>query len=172
MISVDVCEKDMFGILLCSCENWKYVVIIMHNLFIMCDEVTESYNKETKTIPTNFNEKKATFKMQYFYLSLAFLLITVALLITVSIYCYLIKYQAIQEHLLRFQVTNNEFKQVLYWLYKSKPSNKVKDIDITNRIYYFFKDIINMKSFDANNIKIAEKSCKDILIYYMGYVMV
>ena len=29
-----------------------------------------------------------------------------------------------------------------------------------------------MKSFDANNIKIAEKSCKDILIYYMGYVMV
>ena len=26
----------------------------------MCDEVIESYYKETKTIPTNFNEKEAT----------------------------------------------------------------------------------------------------------------
>ena len=28
----------------------------------MCDEVIESYEEETKTIPTNFNEKKATCK--------------------------------------------------------------------------------------------------------------
>ena len=26
----------------------------------MCDEVIESYDEQTKTIPTNFNEKKAT----------------------------------------------------------------------------------------------------------------
>ena len=39
-------------------------------------------------------------------------------------------------------------------------SNKVKDIDIKNRTYYFFNDIINIKNFDSNNIKIDEKSYK------------
>ena len=37
-------------------------------------------------------------------------------------------------------------------------SNKVKDIDMKNRIYYVFNDIINIKFFDSNNIKIDEKS--------------
>ena len=50
--------------------------------------------------------------------------------------------------------------------------NKVKDIDIKNSTYYFFDDIINMKNFDLNNIKIDEKSYKDILIYYIGYVTI
>ena len=50
-------------------------------------------------------------------------------------------------------------------------SNKVKDIDITNRTYYFFDDIINMKKFYLNNIKIDEKSYKKILIYYIGSVI-
>ena len=56
------------------------------------DEIIESYNEETKTIPTNFNEKKPTCKTQNFYILLPFLLITIALLIVVSIYCCLIKY--------------------------------------------------------------------------------
>ena len=63
----------------------------------MCDEVIESYDEETKTIPRNFNEKKATCKTRNFYILLAFLLITTALLIAVSIYCYFIKYQGKQK---------------------------------------------------------------------------
>ena len=51
-------------------------------------------------------------------------------------------------------------------------SNKVKDIDIKNRTYYFFDDIINIKKFDPNNIKIDEKSQQNILIYYIGYVTI
>ena len=43
-------------------------------------------------------------------------------------------------------------------------SNKVKDIDIKNRTYYFFNDIINIENFGPNNIKIYEKSYKYILI--------
>ena len=43
---------------------------------------------------------------------LAFLLITIALLIAVSIYCYLIKYRAKQ--LLQLPYTNNELREVLY----------------------------------------------------------
>ena len=35
---------------------------------------------------------------------------------------------------------------------------------------YFFNDIINIKNFDSNNIKIDEKPYKNILIYYIGYV--
>ena len=44
-------------------------------------------------------------------------------------------------------------------------SNKVKDIDIKSRTYFFFDDISNIKNFDHNNIKTDEKSYKDILIY-------
>ena len=45
-----------------------------------------------------------------FYILLPFLLITIALLIAVSIYCYLIKYKAKQKHLLPLYVTNNKLK--------------------------------------------------------------
>ena len=48
-------------------------------------------------------------------------------------------------------------------------SNKVKDINIKNHTYYFFDYIINIKDFDPNNIKIDEKSNKNILICYIAY---
>ena len=34
----------------------------------------------------------------------------------------------------------------------------VKDINIKNNTYYVFDDIINIKDFDPNNIKIDKKS--------------
>ena len=37
---------------------------------------------------------------------------------------------------------------------------------------HFFNDIISMKKFDPNHIKIDEKSYKNILIYYIRYVMI
>ena len=51
----------------------------------------------------NFNKKKVTCKKQSFYILLAFLLITITLMTAVSIYCYLIKYQA--KHFLPFYDT-------------------------------------------------------------------
>ena len=51
-------------------------------------------------------------------------------------------------------------------------SNKVKDIDIKNRTYYFLTDIINTEKFNSNNIKIDEKSYKNILFYYIGYITI
>ena len=82
----------------------------MYDSASTCDETIESYEEEVRTVPTNVN-KKATCKTQNFYILLAFLLITIALLIAFSIYCYLIKYQAKQ--LLPFHYTNNE-REVLY----------------------------------------------------------
>ena len=35
--------------------------------------------------------------------------------------------------------------------------------------YYFFNDVINIKNFDSSNIKIAEKSYRIILTYYIVY---
>ena len=57
--------------------------------------IHESHDKETKTILTKINKKKAC-KTQKFYILLAFLLITIASLKAVSIYYYLIKYRAKQ----------------------------------------------------------------------------
>ena len=86
----------------------------MDDLVITCDEVIVPYEEERKTISKNFNEKKGTCKTQKLYILLLFLSITIALLVVVSIYCYLIKYRANWNHLLPFRVTNNELKQVLY----------------------------------------------------------
>ena len=61
----------------------------MDNLTITCDEIIESSAKDDEK---NFNENKQTCKTKNFYTLLAFLLITIALLITVSIYCYMVKY--------------------------------------------------------------------------------
>ena len=65
----------------------------MDGSMITCAEVINSFDEEIKTILTNFNEKKVTCKTQNFCILLAFLLITIALLIAVSIYCYMMKYQ-------------------------------------------------------------------------------
>ena len=51
-------------------------------------------------------------------------------------------------------------------------SNKVEDIDIKNRTYYLFNDIIDIKNVDPNNIKMDEQSYKNILIYYIEHVTV
>ena len=46
----------------------------------------------TKTVPTSFNRKKVSCKVGKVGILLAFLLISIALLIAVSIYCYLKNY--------------------------------------------------------------------------------
>ena len=48
----------------------------------------------------------------------------------------------------------------------------VKQIDIKNRSYYFYIDMINIKKFDSNLLKIDEKSYKDIGIYNIGYITI
>ena len=88
---------------------WKYLERIMDSSAIMCDEIIESYTEET-----NFNEKKVACKTQNFYIFLAFLLITIALLLGVSIYCYLIKYRAKPKHLLPFNFKNSKLKLIIY----------------------------------------------------------
>ena len=51
----------------------------MDDSTIICDEVIKSHEEKIQTIPTNFNQKKVTCKMQNFYILLAFFKITIVL---------------------------------------------------------------------------------------------
>ena len=48
----------------------------------------------------------------------------------------------------------------------------VKQIDIKNQTYYFYKDIISIKYFDPILLKINKKSYKDNGIYNIGYIKI
>ena len=45
-----------------------------------------------------------------------------------------------------------------------------RQLNIKDRTYYFYNDLINVLNFEANNLKLDKKSLKDIDIYYIGYV--
>ena len=48
----------------------------------------------------------------------------------------------------------------------------VKQINIKNRTYYFYNDIINLENFKPNLLKIDQKSYKNIGIYNIGYIII
>ena len=45
-----------------------------------------------------------------------------------------------------------------------------KQLNIKNRTYYLWNDLINLKDFDQRLLKLDKKSSMDISIYYIGYV--
>ena len=45
----------------------------------------------------------------------------------------------------------------------------IKQINIKNRTYYFYNDIIDLDEFDESKIKLDKKDFNDIDIYYLGY---
>ena len=46
----------------------------------------------------------------------------------------------------------------------------VKQIDIKNKTFYFYNNMIDIKKFDSDLLKIDKKSYKDICIYNIGYI--
>ena len=48
----------------------------------------------------------------------------------------------------------------------------VKQINIKNRTYYFYNDIINLKNVESKLLKIDKKSYKNIGIYNIGYITI
>ena len=48
----------------------------------------------------------------------------------------------------------------------------VKQINIKNRTYYFYNDIINLENFDSSLLKLNKKSYKGISIYNIGYITI
>ena len=44
----------------------------------------------------------------------------------------------------------------------------IKQINIKNETYYFYNDIIDIKTFDSNMLKLDKKSYKNLDIYNIG----
>ena len=49
---------------------------------------------------------------------------------------------------------------------------QVKELNIKNQTYYFFDDIIDIRNFHSNLLKIDKKHYKSIDIYYIGYITI
>ena len=49
---------------------------------------------------------------------------------------------------------------------------EVKQINIKNRTYYFYNDMMNIKNFEQNFLKTDRESYKDIGIYNIGYIAI
>ena len=45
-----------------------------------------------------------------------------------------------------------------------------RQLNIKNKSYYFYNNLINVSNFEASNLKLDKKSWKDIDICYIGYV--
>ena len=91
-------KKYIWNLSTCICEKRKYLESIICDSVIMCDKII--YTKST--IPT----KTIWTKAALINFLLTFLIITLALLIDVNIYCYLIKYQSKSYH-----ITNNKLQE-------------------------------------------------------------
>ena len=49
---------------------------------------------------------------------------------------------------------------------------QIKELNIKNQSYYFFDDMIDIKNFHSDLLKIDKKSHKYIDIYYIGYITI
>ena len=59
-----ICVKEIIFATLatCSCENGKYLASIIDHSVITCDEIIESYNKETKNFQQILMKRKQPVK--------------------------------------------------------------------------------------------------------------
>ena len=48
----------------------------------------------------------------------------------------------------------------------------IKEVNIKERTYYFYNNIIDLKTFDSKNLKLDKKTYKDLDIYNIGYVTI
>ena len=46
----------------------------------------------------------------------------------------------------------------------------VRQLNIKGRPYYFYNDLINIKNFNINNLKLDKKGVLDNNVYYIDYI--
>ena len=46
----------------------------------------------------------------------------------------------------------------------------IRQLNIKGRTYHFYNNLINIKNFSSNNLKLDKKSALDNDIYYIGYI--
>ena len=125
----------------CSYKNGKCVGSIIDGSVVICDEII----KETKTVSKSTSTKAILTKCAStnFCILLAFLFITRALLIAVSMYC-IVYYK-------KWRIMTNSEKLLL------------------KLVHVIASMAITFVDFDFDNILVDEKSCEDILVYNISY---
>ena len=46
----------------------------------------------------------------------------------------------------------------------------IRQLNIEGRTYYFYNDLINIKNFNSNNLKLDKKSGLGNDVYHIGYI--
>ena len=46
----------------------------------------------------------------------------------------------------------------------------IRQLNIEGRTYYFYDDLVNIKNFSSNNLKLDKKGVLGNYIYYIGYI--
>ena len=46
----------------------------------------------------------------------------------------------------------------------------IRQLSIEGRTYYFYNDLLNIKNFNSNNLKLDKKSVLGNNVYYIGYI--
>ena len=49
---------------------------------------------------------------------------------------------------------------------------ETKELNIKNQSYYYFDDMIDIRNFHSNLLKINKKPYKNFDIYYIGYITI
>ena len=69
------------------------------------------------------------------------------------------------------KIINNTCIKYTSWFATYKIGT-AKQIDSKDRTYYFYNDMVDIKKFDSNLLKIDKKWYEDIDIYNIGYITV
>ena len=61
---------------------------------------------------------------------------------------------------------------IIYRINHNINMRNLKELSINNQSYYFYNDIIFLKDFHSNLLKIDKKQYKEFTIYYIGYITI
>ena len=138
-------KKIIFGILL-------HVIVKIANMLEVLLIIQWSYVMKSQKRQKLFQQKLFQQKLlgQISLIFSPFLLFIIALLIVVSIYCYLIKYKAKEKHLLRCYFKWKIIGSFIYinkYIINVESNDKLKENVIKNRTCYYFEGIIKIKDW-------------------------
>ena len=141
-------------------KNCKCRKRIIDKLVEECSENIDGnemlYNETLDVIPLNVYKKVCTSCMIYILLFVVFLITSICIC-CVFIYFYW--------YLNKDNINTNFSVGYLNILMAI-----TKQMDIKNRTYYFYNDLIKLFDFDPNMLKLDKKIFRGIYIYHIGYV--
>ena len=141
----------------CVCRN-----SIVDKLIEECTNVIDEnkiYNETLNAIPSD-----DCASCTLYVVLLAVFLTTSVIIGAVFVYFYWYsKKYIVRQYLKKHNVSATQF-------YVTYTMVATKQLNIKNRIYYFYNDLISLKDFDPNILKLDKTSFNDISMYYIGYV--